>query len=192
MIIRAASVADARDLAKLLNMAGEHLPEFQWRQQAAPGQDPLEIGAQRAAREQGAFSFRNARIAEIDGQTAGMLLGYRLPDPYDAGDTDSLPDVVRPLVELECQAPGTWYLNALATYEPFRGQGVASKLMSTCDDIACSAGATRLSLIVASENTGAHRLYLKLGYKEVASRPMEVYPGGPRGGDWLLMLRDLF
>jgi ribosomal protein S18 acetylase RimI-like enzyme len=32
-----------------------------------------------------------------------------------------------------------------------------------------TARATKLSLIVASENAGAHALYLKLGYQEVAS-----------------------
>ena len=33
---------------------------------AEPGQEPLAVGALRAAREEGAFSYRNARIADID------------------------------------------------------------------------------------------------------------------------------
>ena len=120
-----------------------------------------------------------------------MLLSYPLPDPYEIGELDDYPAPVRPLVELESEAPGSWYVNAIATYEKFRGRGVASALMAHCRDLATAAGATRLSLIVASENTGAHALYLKLGYREIASRPLVPYPGGPDDGRWLLMAKDL-
>ena len=172
-------------------MAGEELPVFQWRQKAVKGQDPLDIGAQRAAREEGFFSYRHARVVEIDDQVAGMMLSYLLPDPYGTGELDSCPAIVRPLLELESMVPGSWYVNAIATYEQFRGRGVASALMSECDDHARKAGATKLSLIVASENEGARALYLKLGYREIGSRPLLGYPGGPGGGEWLLMVRNL-
>ena len=120
-----------------------------------------------------------------------MLLSYRLPDPYEAGDLDSLSAVIRPLVELEALAPGSWYLNAIATYQQFRGRGVGSALMADSEEPARAAGARQMSLIVASENLGAHALYRKLGYREIASRPLVVFPGGPEGGEWLLMVSDL-
>jgi len=191
MDIRDATTNDSKHLAFLINLAGEGLPEFQWRQMAAKGQDPLVFGALRAAREEGSFNYRHAKIVEIDGQVAGMLLSYQLPDPYDLGELDSYPAVVRPLVELEAKVPGSWYVNAIATYEQFRGRGVASALMSACEDFAQTARATKLSLIVASENAGAHALYLKLGYQEIASKPLVVFPGGPDGGEWLLMVKNL-
>jgi ribosomal protein S18 acetylase RimI-like enzyme len=191
MNIRDATKRDANNLAYLINLAGEGLPEYQWRQMAEEGQDPLAFGALRAMREDGLFSYHHARIVEIDGQIAGMLLSYPLPDPYDIGELDSYPDVIRPLVELEAEVPGSWYVNAIATYEQFRGRGVASALMSECDGLARAARATKLSLIVASENEGAHALYIKLGYQEVASRPLSAFPGGPDGGEWLLMVKNL-
>ena len=191
MKIRAATRDDAEHLAFLINLAGEGLPEFLWRRMAHEGQEPLVVGAHRAARNAGAFSFRNAAVLEIDGSVAGMLLSYPLPDPYEIGELDDYPAPVRPLVELESEAPGSWYVNAIATYEKFRGRGVASALMAHCQDLATAVGATRLSLIVASENTGAHALYLKLGYREIASRPLVPYPGGPDDGRWLLMAKDL-
>jgi ribosomal protein S18 acetylase RimI-like enzyme len=189
--VRAATKGDARDLATLIDMAGEHLPAYQWASMASAGQSPMEVGMQRASREEGSFSYRNARIFTIDGCTAGMVLGYVLPDPYDAGDLDSYPDVIRPLIELESLAAGSWYVNAIATYDRFRGRGVGTTLMAWCMDAAQIAGTPRLSLIVAGENEGAHRLYLKLGYIELASRPLVTYPGGPAGGDWVLMVKDL-
>ena len=158
---------------------------------AGKGQDPLSVGAQRAARDEGAFSFRNARVADIDGEVAGMLLGYRLPDPYEAGDDGDYPEFIKPLVALEAQVPGSWYINAIATYAAFRGRGVATALMADCENRALSASVSRFSLIVASENRGAHALYLKLGFHEVASRPLVAFPGGPGGGLWLLMVRAL-
>jgi ribosomal protein S18 acetylase RimI-like enzyme len=189
--LRDATAGDARDLAILINLAGEGLPDYLWRQMAGPGESPLSIGARRAAREEGSFSYRNARILEIDDAVAGMVLSYLLPDPYDLGEPDDYPAVVRPLVELEARVPGSWYVNAIATYEEFRGRGVASALMSACEDMGNAAGAPKLSLIVASENEGARALYGKLGYREIDARPLMTYPGGPNGGTWLLMLKDL-
>ena len=191
MNIRDATKRDANHLVFLINLAGEGLPEYLWRQMTKEGQDPLTFGALTAKREEGSFSYRHARIVEIDGQVAGMLLSYLLPDPYDIGELHSYPDVIRPLVELEAKVPGSWYINAIATYEQFRGRGVASALMSACDGFAQTACATKLSLIVASENEGARALYLKLGYQEIASRPLLVFPGGPDGGEWLLMVKNL-
>lgn len=191
MIVRDATVDDARHLAFLINLAGEGLPQTLWRQMAAPGQDWLAVGALRAAREEGSFSYRNAKVVEIDDSVAGMVLGYRLPDPYDLGELDDYPAVVRPLVELEAVVAGSWYINAVATYEKFRGRGVASALMAACEESARRTGASRISLIVASENRGAHALYLKLGYREIDSRPLVAFPGGPRGGQWVLMAREL-
>jgi ribosomal protein S18 acetylase RimI-like enzyme len=189
MNIRNAATSDAEHLAFLLNVAGEGLPIFLWRQMTERGQDPLAVGALRASRAEGAFSYRNARIADIDGSVAGMVLSYALPDPYEFGDLEDVHPAVRPLLELEAEVPGSWYVNAIATYEQYRGQGVGTALMSACQDMARAALASKVSLIVASANSGARGLYLKLGYQEVASRPLVTYPGGPDDGRWLLMVR---
>lgn len=191
MNIRDAKADDAKHLAYLLNLAGEGLPKLLWRQMAEQGQDPLAIGTLRASREEGSFSYRNAKILEVDGSIAGMLLSYPLPDPYDISGLNDYPAAVRPLVALEAKVPGSWYINAIATYEQFRGRGVASTLMSACESIARKADATKLSLIVASENQGAHSLYCKVGYQAIESRPLVAFPGGPGGGRWLLMVKNL-
>lgn len=192
MLIRNAFNSDAADLARLINMAGEGLPEFLWRDEAEKvGIPAMHLGAQRAARDEGAFSYRHARVAEIAGEAAGMSLAYRLDDAGGPADLESLPPMVRPLVELEALAPGSWYINAVAAYPEWRGQGVGKALMEDCEEAAVSCDANAVSLIVASENTGAHRLYLRLGYREEASSPLVTWPGGPGGGNWLLMVRNL-
>jgi ribosomal protein S18 acetylase RimI-like enzyme len=187
--MRPAAPADARVLAMLVDLAGEGIPSYLWGQQAAPGQDPLDVGAARAARDQGGFSYRNAWVAELQGQAAGMLLGYPQPDPYGIGALDELPPVVRPLVELESLSPGSWYVNAVAVMPDRQGQGIGSKLMALAGELARRAACPTLSLIVAGENTAAVALYRRLGYAEVAHRPVVAFPGCRHGGAWLLMTR---
>ena len=194
MEIRPATPADARDLAFLVDQAGEGLPRYLWALSYGgklQGDALLAYGARRALREEGNFSYRNMRVAVVDGAIAGILLSYRLPNPYDPAEGARAPAVVRPLIELEAEVPGSWYINAIATYERFRGQGVASGLLVEVHRLAGMAGADKLSLIVESENRTAGLLYRKLGFVERARRPLVPYPGGRDRGEWVLMVKPL-
>ena len=117
---RPATKADASALAVLVDIAGEGMPAYMWSTLAAPGQSVLEFGRERAARDSGGFSWRNAVVAEIGGEIAACLVGYRLDDPYELGGLADTPEIVRPLVKLEAKAPGSWYVNVLATFPEFR------------------------------------------------------------------------
>src|SRR4030042_6383226 len=79
---RPATKADASALAVLVDIAGEGMPAYMWSTLKAPGQSVLEFGRERAARETGGFSWRNAVVAEIDGEIAASLVSYRLDDPH--------------------------------------------------------------------------------------------------------------
>ena len=57
---RDARVGDARAIARLIEIAGEGIPGFLWSESAAPGQDPLDYGTERAAREGGAYGHASA------------------------------------------------------------------------------------------------------------------------------------
>lgn len=191
MRVVAAGPGDAPALAHLINLAGEGIPAYLWDVAREPGETAMEFGARRAAREEGGFSYRHARVcrdaATDEGMVLGMVLAYRLPDPYDTGDLTDLPAVVRPMVELESQAPGSWYVNALATLESHRGRGVGTRLMADTRQRAAEAGCERMSIIVASTNRQARALYERLGFSAVARRPVVDYPGSTHGGDWVLM-----
>ena len=118
-----------------------------------------------------------------------MILSYRQPDPYQTGNLSDYPELVRPLVQLEARAPGSWYVNAVATFEQHRGKGVGRKLMADAEEQARAQGCSLMSLIVASENAGARRLYQRLGFDDAASLPVVPYPGALHGGNWVLMLK---
>ncbi|PRY67813.1 GNAT family N-acetyltransferase [Halomonas ventosae] len=189
MRLRDAVRADARDLAYLINLAGEGLPEYLWGLMAEGGESPLEVGMHRAARQEGGFSYRHARVCIDRGRLVGMILAYRLPDADDPEELDDCPAVVEPLLRLEARVPGSWYINAIATLPAARRKGIGRLLMAQAEASSIAAGCDEISLIVASENGVARAFYRRLGYREVASLPVVPWPGGLDGGDWLLMTR---
>ncbi|MGH6833665.1 MAG: GNAT family N-acetyltransferase [Methyloceanibacter sp.] len=188
---RHATKADASALAVLVDIAGEGMPAYMWSTMKAPGQSLLEFGRERAARETGGFSWRNAVVAEIGVEIAASLVGYRLDDPYDLGVLDETPEIVQPLVRLEAKAPGSWYVNVLATFPEFRRKGIGGQLLAIAEAKGREEGAPSLSVIVASWNEDAGRLYARAGYSALASEPAILFPGCPHKGDWVLMVRPL-
>jgi len=62
LTFRPATKADASALAVLVAIGGEGLPADLWSTLKVPGQSILEVGRERAVREQGGFSYRNAIV----------------------------------------------------------------------------------------------------------------------------------
>ncbi len=189
--IRAATLAAASALVVLMDIAGEGMPNLLWRSLAAPAQSALEVGRDRARRDEGGFSYRNAIVAELDGEVAGTLVGYRLDDPYDAGNLDELSETVRPLVALEARVPGSWYINILATFAELRGKGIGTRLLDAAETKGREAGAQSLSVIVGSWNEGAAQLYARVGFVNIAHEPAALPLDVPKSGDWILMTKSL-
>jgi ribosomal protein S18 acetylase RimI-like enzyme len=126
---RRARPDDAPALAELVNFAGEGLPLYLWAKMAGPGESPWDVGRRRAMRTDGSFSYRNAIVAEADGRVVASLVGYPLPERPEPVDHAALPPMFLPLQELENLAPGTWYVNVLATFPAYRGRGYGARLL---------------------------------------------------------------
>lgn len=186
---RWATPQDAEAMARFVNMAGHGLPLYIWQQMADEAGDATawEIGAQRAQRESGAFSYRNTVIRDVDGVASAVLIGYGLPEEPDPARFDELPAMFVALQELEDLVPGTWYINVLATAESMRGKGLGQGLLAVAEDLARAGGCTGLSLIVMDSNTGARRLYQRNGYDEVAQKPMIKENWQSDGVNWVLL-----
>lgn len=184
---RLATEEDAPQLAELVNFAGEGLPLHVWAGLAGSSENPWDIGRARQAQK-----AREADIVIVDhgaGAVAG-LTGYAIgtePQPVDM----DMPALFRPLAELENCALESWYINVLACYPAARGQGIGSQLLRLAEEIAVSEGLGRLSVIVASDNTGARRLYERHGFNEVA-RKVCVKEGWDTATDqWLLLTKPV-
>lgn len=188
--IRPATKDDADLLAELVNYAGEGLPYYLWSKMAGPRQSVWDVGAQRALREEGAFSYRNATLIEADGEAAGCLIGYAIADRPEPVAAD-MPPILVPLQELENLAPGTWYVNVLAVLPEYRDRGLGSALLELADETGRKAGGKGMSVIVSDANSAARRLYERCGYKEAARRPMVKEDWDGAGAEWVLLTKRL-
>ncbi len=185
--IRRATAADAPALADFINIAGEGLPLYLWCQMAAEGEDPWEIGRRRQASK-----AEDGQIFVIDegaGAIAG-LTGYPIPAVPEPVPDDE-PAVIRPLIELENLAPSTWYINVVAAYSEQRGRGHGTRLLALAEDLARAQGLAAMSLIVASGNAGARRLYERIGYVETARRPVVKNGWDCNSDEWVLLVKRL-
>ncbi len=190
MLIRDAQASDADHLVRFTNMAADDLSLHFWKKSASPGADPMALGRERAARETGNFSYRNAWLAEVDGNVAACLLGYPAalePEPVDPGT----PPIFVPLLELEALAPGSWYLNVLATYPQFRGKGCGSALLAKAEEITRQAGLSTISLIAEDTHQDALRLYRAKGFAEVARRPVIKEDWPVEASEWILFTKSI-
>lgn len=185
--MRLATSADATELADLVNFAGEGLPLYIWKGLATDGQDPWEVGKARQAEK-----ADEGQIVVVDhGKGAvASLTGYVIgEEPTKIGE--DLPALFRPLQELENQALKSWYVNVLACYPTHRGKGIGSKLLDLADEIGRSERVRRMSVIVASNNTGARRLYERHGYVETATAPCIKEDWATPADNWVLLLKHL-
>jgi ribosomal protein S18 acetylase RimI-like enzyme len=191
MEIRKATKDDCRAIAELGLIAGEGIPAYFWEQSKSADEDILDVGARSASSDNENFSWRNAHLAVIDNHVAGMLLAYRLTDADNAVSLDEYPKFIRPLIELEQCVPGSFYINMLATYPEFRNQSVGTNLMGIVDRLAKEAASDLTSIEVFDENTGALRLYQRLGYTIMEKRPVIPHPCHPYRGEIVLLTRPV-
>jgi ribosomal protein S18 acetylase RimI-like enzyme len=183
---RPATPDDGKAMAELVNMAGDGLPLYLWTRMAEGSQSPWDVGRQRAQRETGAFSYRNAVVRDDGERVAAVLIGYPLPDEPGEVD-DDMPAMFVPLQELENLAAGTWYVNVLAVYPEYRGRGFGTDLLEIAERLSADTGRRGLSLVVSDANAGALRLYERFGFVERARRPIVKESWSHAGESWVLM-----
>jgi ribosomal protein S18 acetylase RimI-like enzyme len=185
---RRATLADAADLANLVEFASEGFSLHFWTLLAGPGRDPWEVGRERVSSETLGVSYRNALIAEQAGTTIGTLGGYPLGAQSD--HDDALRALLVPFHELMALAPNTWYVHVLAAYPEHRGRGLGTTLLREADRRAAATGTRGLSLVTSDTNIGARQLYERCGYREAARRRMVKNGWQHPGTDWVLMIKN--
>jgi len=187
--IRKATPEDARAMAEFSNFAGEGMSLYLWERMAEEGENAWEVGRRRAAREEGGFSYRNAIIAEVEGEVAACLIGYVTPDEPEVIDYETMPAMFVPLQELEDLRPGHWYTEILSAYPQFRGQGIGTRLLEYAEQQMAGAASKGFSIIVSDANPGARRLYERCGYSELAAREMVKDDWENPGRNWVLLVK---
>ena len=127
-----------------------------------------------------------AIVAEVGGQPAGGIITYDIGTEPEEIEEDT-PGVFVPMIELENLAPCTHYINAIAVFPHFKGQGIGRKLLRAVYGNALENG---MSLIAEDANPVAIGLYESEWFVEVARRPIVETPGWTSPGkNWILMVR---
>ncbi|TNF97954.1 MAG: GNAT family N-acetyltransferase [Gammaproteobacteria bacterium] len=193
-VIRNATRNDAREIAKLIEISSDGVASIEWEEEAdKTGVSPLDIGEQTYQSDTGDYSWKNCVVVEKDNAVVGMLLTFACPDgpPRNPDERPSSDDnnVLAPYMYLE--EPNSWYICGVAMYPDFRGQGIGGKMMDIAHEQAKENGYDKASLIVFKQNTGAVRLYERLGYQTADDSPVVPHPLIRYMGDALLMVRDL-
>lgn len=191
---RAATVEDARDIARLIAISSDGVAVIEWAEAAVTeGVEPLDIGERTYRNPDGEYSWRNCTIVEKDGEVAGMLLAFGMPkgkarDPRLRPTSDDA-NVFAPYMYLE--EPDSWYVCGVALYPEHRGQGLGTQLMQLAGDQARQNGFEKVSLVAFAQNEGSIRLYQKLGYEIVDRAPIIPHPLIHYDGEALLMVLPL-
>lgn len=184
---RPAIKSDARRIARLYSISSDGVADYIWTQLAQPGEDIVDVGEQRYARENTAFSYQNCVVVEIDGEVQGMLVTFAIEPPEnDEPETDP---VLAPYARLE--EHHSWYVCGVALFEAYRGKGIGSEFMAIAEQQAREQGYQKLSLIVFEANSEAKRLYESLAYREVMREPIYPHPLIHYTGDAVLMVKTL-
>ena len=166
--IRPATADDASIIASAIIMAiGEETA------QKYCGAHNREIFEQLAREELSQYSHRNALVAEVDGRTAGAIVGYdgaRLQELRARTFEVMAKHGVTPALCDDETGPGEFYLDSLGTLPESRGRGIGRLLLESLRDKALKEGHRRVGLIVDTDNPEAERLYLRLGFRQVGTK----------------------
>lgn len=181
---RPATIEDCYDIARLFKIASGGVAEYTWTtmQVDYPGLTPIEIGERRYASDKTVFSYKNSVVASRDDQVMGVLVTFPIADEVD--EPSEMDQVLAPY---SLEAPGSWYICAMAFFPEFRGQGLGTKLLAIARGQAQDRGFSELSLLVFEQNPGAVRLYERNGFKIVDRAAVVPHKLIHYTGDVLLM-----
>lgn len=179
---------DADIVARLNDMASHGLVLTVWEGMREAGESVWDVGRRRTLARMQRPELEMVVIDRGQGAEA-VMMGNPLPEAPQ--ETDGVPEVFRVLVEMENLAPGSWYLNVLATLPEVRGQGHGGRLIACAEAFARAGGHRTLSLIASEANPAGLRLYRRHGFAEAARRPMVKGTWDGPGREWILFLKDL-
>ncbi len=183
--IRKALPTDAEDFAVLVLMSAPSLFPTIY------GKDVSDVMRHLFCRSCNLFSFEHTFFAELGGRKAGMVLGYdwkvKGRENWQTGSLlfEKMRGTFRRKLSLLMKFENVigvvkereYYISNIAVYPEYRTAGIGTRLIFVGEEEAKKYGAKRVILDVEVENTGAFRLYKRLGYS-VASESTVQLRGG--------------
>jgi ribosomal protein S18 acetylase RimI-like enzyme len=133
------------------------------------------------------FCCRRALVLEVGGHVAGMVLGYRLPEPDHSAPMLRRCDSLRPDHWLGRRPASTYYLNTLALYPAYQRLGLGGLLLQTAEAQARRAECSCMILETAHGNEAALRFYRRNGFVAWAADGGGMAEAGEAAGDYCVL-----
>lgn len=173
--LRDATAADAPFIAQCV-LAAMSLYEF-GQVLDAEGQCRLDALAALCDTPGTLYHWSRTRVAEVDGQVAGVLVSYdgatylgcRTLTFGLLGERTGY--AIHP--ETEETVPGEYYLDSMAILPAYRTYGIGHLLMRDAIALGRRQGFTRFTLLVDADHPRVHAYYAALGFTD--QRPLRVF-----------------
>ena len=187
MKFRPATIEDAGHFVRVFEEASHGLSQYLWQKRARADGDKQKVALDSVAKRISAAPADMIFVIELDRQVAGGVITNAIGCEPEEIDAQCDPAIV-PLIELENCALNTHYINALAVFPGFRGQGVGTALLL---EVERRFPNIDLSLIVLDNNDPARKLYQREGY--VVRETAPIYNSGWKtdAQSCLLMIKEM-
>ncbi|WP_331374148.1 GNAT family N-acetyltransferase [Sinorhizobium chiapasense] len=186
--LRPARRSEAAELAVLIDIASHGFAAWLWYGGVLRGvaETAFEHGRNKLREDVGRGTWCDAIVAEVEDEIAGVAVSYAI-DP-SVHEIEAKHQVLVPLLALQKQVVGHWFIDSLGVYKHRRGRGIGRALLE--HEIA-RAGSAPVSLITESHNERAQALYRINGFEEVVR--IEAVPlfEDSRKHDWVLFTRKV-
>ena len=174
IIMRKAMPDDGKDFAELMLMSASYFPILFGDKIKTVLQDLFHSCFN-------LFSFKHVYFIEVDGEKAGMILGYDwqvkkrenlrtgflLFKKIGVNILGKFLSLIKFNATVGRMHDGEYYISNIATYPRYRGRGMGKALILEAEKEAKMVAAKRIVLDVEKENISAVNFYLKLGYKMI-------------------------
>jgi ribosomal protein S18 acetylase RimI-like enzyme len=189
--IRQADATDGAVLAELTTLASDGMLDALL-QGLAPEYTTQQMMSKMFRTENSTFCWKNASVAEIKGEPAGMVLTYPAQKFNIVDDGKLSPEkleIMKPFEQLSHE--NSYYISAVAVYPDFRGSGIGTKLIDYAGEQAKKSGYDTISLHVFENNEEARKLYEKHGFEAKAKAPVKDNKHFTHSGNLLLMVKKI-
>jgi ribosomal protein S18 acetylase RimI-like enzyme len=188
LVLRAAERKDAAELAVLVDIASHGFATWLWYGAVMRGDKDtaMEQGRSRMRNDHEPGTWKDAMVAEWDGEIAGVSIGYDLEE--SVRDMVAPHPVIKPLLDLQVTVIGSRFIDSLGVYRHHRRKGIGRALLAR--EIEKAKG-RQVSLITESHNETAQALYFASGFVEKARLPAVPLFEDSKRHDWVLLARDM-
>ena len=167
--IRAGRIDDANIIAHAIAMAIGNTSTME----RYCGENYLEVLEEIARLDDSQYSYKNAFVAEVNGQAVGAIIAYDGALLYPLREkTLSVIHKYNPsfkIIDDETQT-GEYYLDSIGILPNYRGMGIGRSLLLALQEYLAKTNHSCIGLLVDYDNAQAERLYQSVGFKRIGTK----------------------